>query len=122
MHFVVVTENAHRRRIDLEGLRAQCSCGATVQGKTLIIDGTVDYVTKDGDACRAAYKIPHPHARILMKESPPSDTAPFKTDLMCMMAYTPQLKPGKSIKLTGTSDEFSETWRVVWMKDYRPAK
>lgn len=93
------------------------------KGKTFIVDGTVDYVTRDGDAYRVAYKIPHPHEEILRLPN----TAPFKTDLMCMMAkgqaaYALQLKPGKSIKLTGTFDEFSETRRVVWMKDCRPAK
>jgi hypothetical protein len=92
-------------------------------GKVFIIDGTVDYVTKDGDAYRVAYKIPHPHEEILRLPN----TAPFKTDIMCMMAkgqaaYTLQLKPGKSIKLIGTFDDFNETRHVLWMKDCRPAK
>lgn len=91
-------------------------------GKTFIIDGTVDYVTKDGTAYRVAYRIPHPHEEVLRLPN----AAPFKTDIMCMMAkgqaaYTLQLKPGKSIKLVGTFDEFSETRHVAWMKDCRPA-
>ena len=93
------------------------------KGKTFIIDGIVDYVVKDGDAYRVAYKIPHPHEEILRLPN----TAPFKTDIMCMMAkgqaaYALQLKPRKSIKLTGTFDEFSETRRVVWMADCRPVR
>jgi len=93
------------------------------KGKSFIIDGNVDYVTKDGDAYRVAYSIPHPHEEILRLPN----TAPFKTDIMCIMAkgqaaYTLQLKPKKGIKLMGIFDEFSETKRVVWLKDCRPVK
>jgi len=92
-------------------------------GKTFIIDGLVDFVTKDGDAYRVGYKIPHPHEEVLRLPN----TAPFKTDIMCMMAkgqaaFTLQLKPGKSIKLTGVYDNFSATRHVLWLKDCRSAR
>ncbi len=93
------------------------------KGKTFIVDGLVDFVTKDGDAYRVGYKIPHPYEEVLRLPN----AAPFKTDIMCMMAkgqaaYTLQLKPGKSIKLSGVYDNFSEARHVLWLRDCRPAK
>lgn len=93
------------------------------KGKSFIVDGTVDYVRKDGDAYRVAYKIPHPHEELIQLPN----AARFKTDIMCMMArgqaaYTLQLKPGKSIKLQGTYEDFNDLHQVVWLSDCRPVK
>lgn len=93
------------------------------KGKTFIIDGMVDFVTKDGASYLVAYKIPHPYEEVLRLPN----QAPFKTDILCLMAkgqaaYALQLKPGKSIKLSGTYDNFSEARHVLWLKDCRAAK
>jgi hypothetical protein len=91
--------------------------------KMFTLDGTVDYVIKDGDYFRVAYKIMEPWEEAIQLPN----AAKFKTDISCLMAkgtgaYTLQLKPGKSIKLTGTFHEFSEFKHVVWLKDCRPEK
>jgi hypothetical protein len=93
------------------------------KGKQFTIDGTVDYVTKDPSGNRVVYDVPEPWEEVLKLPN----TAPFKTDIVCYMApgtaaYTSQLKPRKSIKLTGTVDSFDEYKHVIWLKDCRPAQ
>lgn len=93
------------------------------KGKQFTIDGTVDYVTKDPNGNRVVYDVPEPWEEVLKLPN----TAPFKTDIVCYMApgtaaYTSQLKPKKSIKLTGTVDSFDEYKHVIWLKDCRPAQ
>lgn len=93
------------------------------KGKQFTIDGLVDYVTKDGSAFRVGYKIPEPWEQAIRLPN----QAPFKTDIVCYMApgqaaYSLQLKPGKSIKLTGTVEDFDEYKHVIWLKDCRGAQ
>ncbi|MBL0924799.1 MAG: hypothetical protein IBJ12_10090 [Sphingomonadaceae bacterium] len=92
------------------------------KGKSYTIDGTVDYVTKDGDKFRIGYDVPDPWEEVIRLPN----TAPFKTDIVCYMApgqaaYSLQLKPRKSIKLTGIVEDFDEYKHVIWLKDCRPA-
>lgn len=93
------------------------------KGKQFTIDGLVDYVTKDGKDFRVGYKIPEPWEQAIRLPN----QAPFKTDIVCYMApgqaaYSLQLKPNKSIKLTGTVEDFDEYKHVIWLKDCRPAQ
>lgn len=93
------------------------------KGKQFTIDGTVDYVTKDGNGFRVGYKVPEPYEQAIRLPN----QAPFKTDIVCYMApgqaaYSLQLKPNKGIKLTGTVEDFDEYKRVIWLKDCRPAQ
>lgn len=93
------------------------------KGKQFTIDGLVDYVTKDGKDFRVGYKIPQPYEQAIRLPN----QAPFKTDIVCYMApgqaaFSLQLKPNKSIKLTGTVDDFDEYKHVIWLKDCRPAQ
>ena len=93
------------------------------KGKQFTIDGLVDYVTKDGKDFRVGYKIPQPYEQAIRLPN----QAPFKTDIVCYMApgqaaYSLQLKPNKSIKLTGTVEDFDEYKHVIWLKDCRPAQ
>ncbi|HKX89817.1 MAG TPA: hypothetical protein VJM13_11450 [Sphingopyxis sp.] len=93
------------------------------KGKQFTIDGSVDYVTKDGKDFRVGYKIPQPYEQAIRLPN----QAPFKTDIVCYMApgqaaYSLQLKPNKSIKLTGTVEDFDEYKHVIWLKDCRPAQ
>lgn len=92
------------------------------KGKQFTVDGLVEYVTKDGNAFRIGYKIPNPWEQAIRLPN----QADFKTDIVCYMApgqaaYSLQLKPGKSIKLTGTVEDFNEYKHVLWLKDCRPA-
>lgn len=93
------------------------------KGKMFTMSGIVDYVTRDGDAFRVAFKIPEPYTQALRVPG----ASRSKTDISCLMApgtgtYTLQLKPGKSIKLTGTFFEYREIMAIAWFKDCRPAK
>ena len=93
------------------------------KGKQFTIDGLVDYVTKDGKDFRVGYKIPEPYEQAIRLPN----QAPFKTDIVCYMApgqaaFSLQLKPGKSIKLTGTVEDFDEYKHVIWLKDCRAAQ
>lgn len=93
------------------------------KGKQFTIDGLVDYVTKDGKDFRIGYKIPQPYEQAIRLPN----QAPFKTDIVCYMApgqaaFSLQLKPNKSIKLTGTVEDFDEYRHVIWLKDCRPAQ
>ena len=93
------------------------------RGKRFTISGTVDYVIRDGPYYRVAFKVPEPWEEALRLPN----TAPFKTDISCLMAsgqaaYTLQLKPDKSIKLTGTWHQFDEFKHVVWLNDCRPER
>ncbi len=92
------------------------------KGKSYTIDGTVSYVTKDGDKFRIGYDVPNPWEEAIRLPN----IAPFKTDIVCYMApgqaaYSLQLKPKKSIKLTGIVEDFDEYKHLVWLKDCRPA-
>lgn len=92
------------------------------KGKSYTIDGTVSYVTKDGDKFRIGYDVPNPWEEVIRLPN----IAPFKTDIVCYMApgqaaYSLQLKPKKGIKLTGIVEDFDEYKHVVWLKDCRPA-
>ena len=92
------------------------------KGKQFTIDGTVNYVTKDPNGNRIGYDVPNPWEEAIRLPN----IAPFKTDIVCYMgpgtaAFTAQLKPKKSIKLTGTVEDFDEYKHVIWLKDCRPA-
>lgn len=92
------------------------------KGKQFTIDGLVDYVTKDGGEFRVGYKIPNPWEQAIRLPN----QAAFKTDIVCYMApgqaaFSLQLKPNKSIKLTGRVEHFDEYKHIIWLKDCRPA-
>jgi hypothetical protein len=93
------------------------------KGKQFTIDGSVEYVTKDGKDFRVGYKVPNPWEQAIRLPN----QAPFKTDIVCYMApgqaaYSLQLKPDKGIKLTGTIEDFDEYKHIIWLKDCRPAQ
>lgn len=92
------------------------------KGKSFTIDGPVDYVKKDGDAYRVAFKIPEPYEQVLRLPG----QADFKTDISCLMAkgqaaYALTLKPNKMVKLTGSYINYRETPPIMWFGDCRPA-
>ncbi len=93
------------------------------KGKQFTIDGTVGYVTKDGSLNRVGFDVPNPWEEVIRLPN----VAKFKTDIVCYMApgtaaFSSQLKPKKSIKLTGSVDDFDEYKHVIWLKDCRPAQ
>lgn len=92
-------------------------------GKKYTLNGTVAYVTRDGQYNRVAFKILQPHEMVIRLPN----MAKSLWNVSCLMGqgtsiYAMQLKPGKSIKLTGTFHEFAEDRSVVWFKDCVPEK
>jgi len=93
------------------------------KGKVFTLSGTVDYINRDGAALAVIFKLPNPWEEAL----PLPNASQFKTDISCLMApgtgtYTLQLKPGKSVKLTGTFFEYREIHPIAWLKDCRPER
>lgn len=93
------------------------------KGKVFTLSGTVDYVNRDGNSLAVVFKIPNPWEEAIRLPN----AAKFKTDLSCLMApgtgaYALQLKPGKSVKLTGTFYEYREISPIAWFKDCRPER
>lgn len=87
------------------------------------LSGTVDYVIRDGNVYRVAFKILQPHQLAIRLPNMASSLSAVS----CLMGpgtsvYTLQLKPGKSVKLTGIFHEYAEFKNVVWFKDCAPAK
>lgn len=92
-------------------------------GKKYTLTGTVDYIIKDGAVNRVAFKILQPEQMALRLPN----MASTLSQVSCLMGpgtsvFTLQLKPGKSVKLTGTFHEFAEFRHVVWFKDCAPEK
>ena len=92
------------------------------KNKAFTISGTVDYVIRDGDFYRVAYKVPEPYEEAIRLPG----TAAFKTNISCLMAkgqsvFALTLKPGRSIKLTGTYRDFNEFKHIIWLENCRPA-
>lgn len=119
---VAMTVLAFSHQISKDAERNAAAIPLRYKGKMFTLSGIVDYVTRDGNAIRVAYKIPNPWEEVL----PLPNAAKFKTDISCLMApgtgvYALQLKPGKSVRLTGTFYEYREASPIAWLKDCRPA-
>ncbi len=85
------------------------------------ITGIVDYIRKDGQFYRVAFRIPQPWEQAIRLPG----AAPFKTDISCLMApgqaaYALTLKPDRNVKLTGTFHDFNEDRHVMWLDQCRP--
>lgn len=104
-----------------ESLRSAESIPLRYKGKVMIVSGTVDYVRKDGDQYRVAYKVLAPYELAFR----PPGLADFKTDISCLLApgqsvFALQLRAGKSIKLKGTYRDYDDIRDVMWLDGCRP--
>jgi len=120
---VVLNALSFSQQISKDTERNPAAVRARYIGKRYTVTGLVDYVMADSGTQRVAFRIPNPWEEVLRLPN----AAAFKTDISCMMAagqsvYTMQLKPGKSVKLTGTVFKFDEYKHVVWLNDCVPAK
>jgi hypothetical protein len=109
------------RELSRETARGVETIPLRYKGKAYTIRGEVDYVIKDGDAYRVAYKIPDPQKDALKMPGQPV----FKTDISCLMAkgnnaFTLTLKPGQKITLTGVYADFNQFQHIIWFSECRP--
>ncbi len=92
-------------------------------GKKFTLSGTVDFITGEAKTNAITFKILQPEQMVLRL---PNMASRLST-VSCLMApgtsvFTLQLKPGKSVKLTGTYAKFLEFEHSVWFKDCVPAQ
>ena len=110
------------QRLSKENERNAAAIPLRYKGKSFTIDGIVDYVRKDGDSYRVAFKIMEPYEQAIRLPGQSN----FKTDISCLMArgqaaYSLTLKPNRSVKLTGTFYEYRDYPPIMWLDNCRPA-
>jgi hypothetical protein len=120
---IVMSAQAFSQQISKDAERNSLAIAQRYVGKKYTLTGTVDYVRRDGDYNRIAFKILQPHELVIRLPNMASSL----WSVSCLMGqgtsvYAMQLKPGKSLKLTGTFHEFAEDRNVVWFKDCVPEK
>lgn len=87
------------------------------------LSGTVDFVSGEGKTNAVTFKILQPEQMVLRLPN----MAKKMSTVSCLMGpgtsvYVLQLKPGKTVKLTGTFAKFLQFEDSVWLKDCVPAK
>jgi hypothetical protein len=120
---IPMSAQAFSQQISKDAERNSLAIAQRYVGKKYTLNGTVDYITRDGQYNRVAFKIQQPHEMAIRLPN----MAKSLWNVSCLMGqgtsiYAMQLKPGKSLKLTGTFHEFAEDRNVVWFKDCVPEK
>lgn len=120
---VALSAQEFSQQISKDAERNSAVIGTRYANKKFTLSGTVDYVIKDGQYNRVAFKILQPHQLAIRLPNMASSL----WSVSCLMGagtsvYTLQLKPGKSVRLTGTFHQFDEFRNAVWFKDCVPAK
>lgn len=93
------------------------------QGKRYTLSGRVERVARDGSDIRVWFEILQPHEMVLRLPN----AARSNVEIGCALGagqsvFGMQLKPGNSVKLTGTFDDHDPTRQVVWFKDCVPQR
>ncbi len=96
---------------------------ARYANKRYTLSGTVERVAMDGKDMRVWFEIMEPHELVLQLPNAPK----FHMAMGCALApgqsvFAMQLKPKRSVKLTGTYDGHDDSRNVVWLKDCTPVK
>jgi hypothetical protein len=120
---LVMSALSFSHQISKDTERNPAAVSLRYKGKSFTIFGTADYIRRDGEYYRVAFKVPEPYEEVIRLPN----TAPFKTDISCLMAkgqsaYALTLKPDKGIRLTGTWYQFDEDRHIVWLNDCKPAR
>ena len=120
---IAMSAQAFSQQISKDAERNSLAIAQRYAGKKYTLSGTVDYITRDGQYNRVAFKIQQPYEMAIRLPN----MAKSLWNVSCLMGagtsvFAMQLKPGKQIKLTGTFHEFAEDRDVVWFKDCIPEK
>ena len=120
---VALSAQEFSQQISKDAERNSATIPLRYANKKFTLSGTVDYVIKDGNAYRVAFKILQPHQMALRLPG----MAKTMSEVSCLMGpgtsvFTLQLKPGKSVKLTGTFHEYAEFRHVTWFTGCVPVK
>lgn len=120
---VAMSAQAFSQQISKDAERNVLAVEQRYANKRFTLSGNVDYVIKDGDRYRVAFKILQPHEQVIRLPG----QAKTVSGISCLMApgtsvFVMQLKPGKGIKLTGTYHKFDEFKDHTWFMDCTPEK
>lgn len=120
---VTMSAQAFAQQISKDAERNALAVPARYANKRFTLTGQADYVVKDGDHYRVAYKILQPHEMVIRLPG----MAASVSEVSCLMApgtsvYVMQLKPGQSLRLTGIFGEYSDDRHVTWFKECAPAQ
>jgi hypothetical protein len=120
---VALSAQEFSQQISKDAERNALSIPQRYKDRRFTLSGQVAYVIKDGDRYRIAFKILQPHELAIRLPN----MAANLSEVSCLMApgnsvYVMQLKPGKSVKLTGKFYEYSDLKNVVWLTDCVPVK
>lgn len=120
---VALSAQEFSQQVSKDGERNAAVIPARYANRRFTLSGTVDFISGEGKTNAITFKILQPEQMALRL---PNMAAKMST-VSCLMApgtsvYTLQLKPGKSVKLTGTFAKFLQFEHSVWLKDCVPAK
>jgi hypothetical protein len=120
---VVLSAQEFSQQISKDAERNAVAIPQRYANKQFTLSGTVDYVIRDGDQYRVAYKILQPHEMLIRLPG----MAQTLSGVSCLMGpgtsvFVLQLKPGKSIRLTGMFHRFDEFRDHVWFQNCTPAQ
>lgn len=120
---IVMSAQELSQQISKDAERNAAAIAQRYSGKKYTLSGTVDFVVGEGKNTAITFKILQPEQMAIRLPN----MASRLSLVSCQMApgtsvFTLQLKPGKSIKLTGTFAKFLEFEHSIWLKDCVPVK
>ena len=115
---IAMTAQAFSSQISKDAERNVAAIPQRYANKQFTLSGQVDYIRRDGNTYRVAYKILQPHEMAIRLPGMASTLA----QVSCLMGqgtsvFVMQLKPGNNVRLTGTFYEYSDTRDVVWFQN-----
>lgn len=110
-------------QVSAEAERNPATIPARYQNKSFVVNGYVARVDAIQGTYSVLFDVPEPHKQALQLSRPTT----FKTDIICRMAkgqsvYALQLKPGKSVKLSGVYADYDDIGHTLVIKECRPTQ
>ncbi|KQO12759.1 hypothetical protein [Sphingomonas sp. Leaf242] len=120
---IAMTAFSFSHQISKDTQRNPAATELRYRDQTFVFSGNVGSLDKWGNSYAVMFDIPEPSREALRLPN----QAPFKTDIVCKMAagqatYYLQLKPGKSITLSGAYESLNFDRHVLVLKDCRSVK
>lgn len=120
---VALSAQEFSQQISKDAERNALAIAPRYANRRFTLSGTVDFVTGQGKDLAVSFKILQPEQLAIRLPN----MASRLSRVTCLMGpgnsvYVMQLKPGKSVKLTGTFAKFLEFEGSIWLKDCSPVK
>jgi hypothetical protein len=119
---VAMSAQEFSQQISKDAERSAIAIPARYANRKFTLSGTVDFVVGENKTYAVSFKILQPEQMVIRLPNMASKLS----KVSCKMApgnsvYVMQLKPGKSVKLTGTFAKFMEYEHSIWLTDCVPA-